>query len=182
MLSFVIPIVDGKVNVQFPQKCVYCGMPHEFNVGVIASRSTGTQYHRQHKSVTFDVPYCAEHVGKAKRLGLILNIIFFLCLLISCATSVLISFSLNLQDTFQICVLGPGIALLFAILTGSVGVRKIWGFFNDEIRDLLGFWGQGHLGIKTAMGNDEVGIAFTNDDIAREFGLINKLSAQPNVE
>ena len=182
MLSFVIPIVEDKAQVQFPQKCVYCGKPQEFIVPVIASRSTGTQYYRQHYKITFDVPYCSEHVNKAKRLGLILNIVFFLCLLISCATSILISFSLNLQDTFQICVLGPGVALIFAILIGSVGVRKVWGFFNDEIRDLPGFWGQGHLGIKVAMGNDEVGIAFTNEEIAHEFSRLNKLPINQNWE
>ncbi|MBL8050823.1 MAG: hypothetical protein JNM46_06340, partial [Anaerolineales bacterium] len=131
MFSFTIPIINNKADVQFPQKCVYCGKPHEFTVPVIASRSTGTQYYRQHFKLTFDVPYCREHVNKAKRLGLILNLIFFLCLLLSCVASILVSFALDLQDTFQICVLGPGIALIFAILTGSIGVRKVWGFFND---------------------------------------------------
>jgi len=179
MLSFAISIVDGKVNVQFPQKCVYCGKPQEFTVGVVASRSTGTQYYRQHSSITLDVPYCSEHVNKAKRLGLILNIIFFLCLLISCATSILVSFALDLQDTFQICVLGPCLALIFAILTGSIGVRKVWGFFNDEIRDLPSFFGQGHLGIKVMMGNEQIGIAFTNEEIGHEFARLNKLSPMP---
>lgn len=179
MLSFTIPIVENKVDVQFPQKCVYCGKPHEFTVPVIASRSTGTQYNRQRFNITFDVPYCREHVNKAKSLGLILNSIFFLCLLLSCTTSILVSFALDLQDTFQICVLGPSIALIFAVLTGSIGVRKAWGFFNDEVRDLPGFWGQGHLGIKVLLGNDEVGIAFTNEEIAREFSRLNKLPINP---
>lgn len=182
MLSFSIPIVDGKVSVQFPQRCVYCSKPQELTVGVVASRSSGTQYYRQHSSVTFDAPYCRDHANKAKQLGLVLNIIFFLCLLISCATSILVSFALDLQDTFQICVLGPGLALIFAILTGSIGVRKIWGFFNNEVRDLPGFFGQGHLGIKVMMSNEQIGIAFINEEIGHEFARLNKLSPMPDLE
>jgi hypothetical protein len=178
MISFVVPIVDGKVNVQFPQKCVYCGKPKEFTVSVLASRSTGTQYYRQHSKVTLDVPYCGDHVQKAKHLGLILNGVFFLCLLISCATSILISFALDLQDTFQVCVLAPTVALVFAILTGFYGVRKVWGAFNHEVRDLPGFWGQGHLGIQVFMGDQQVGIAFSNEEYAEEFSRLNE-TAKP---
>lgn len=173
MPSFVIPIVDNKANVKFPQKCVYCCQPQEFTLPVKAFRSSGSQYYRQSTGIVFDVPYCAEHAHKPKRLGLILNIIFFACLALSCTTSFIISFALDLQETFQICVLGPGLAFLFAILTGSVGVRKIWGFFNKEIQDLPGFWEQGSLGIQVAMGNEGVGIAFTNEEYAKEFSELN---------
>lgn len=179
MISFKIPLdKQGNAVMVFPNQCVYCGKPLETNVPITTTYSSGSAQYRHRTQVTIEVPYCYQHANRGKQLGLILNVIFFVCLLISCSTSILISFSLNLQDTFQICVLSPVLALIFAFLTGSVGIRKIWGLFNKEVRDLPHFFNRGQLGISLALGPNALGIAFNNETFAKEFGRINNLEPQ----
>lgn len=170
-----IPMVDGKFAVNFPEKCVYCGKPQEFLVPITASRSSGSQYNRSRQSATFQVPYCKEHSQSNKKYRTWLSLIFFTCLAFSCGAQIMISFALNLQETFQTCVLGPVLALLFAFLVGNLGARKLWGAVNQTVADLPGSMVDGGLGLQMMMGGDVVGFSFTNELIAHEFADMNKL-------
>lgn len=173
-----IPMVDGKFNVSFPEKCVYCGKPQEFIVPITASRSSGGRYNRIRQSATFQVPYCQEHSQSNKKYRTWLGAIFFVCLAFSCAAQLMISFALDLQETFQICVLGPALALVFAFLVGNLGVRKIWGSFDQTVADLPRSTVDGGLGLEMAMGTDTVGFSFSNDIIAQEFARLNGLTIE----
>lgn len=170
-----IPIVDGKFDVRFPEKCVFCGKPQEVIVPIAASRSSGTQYNRIHESATFQVPYCREHSQSNKKYRTWLSLLFFTCLAFSCAAQLIISFTLDLQETFQVCVLGPTLALIFAFLVGNLGVRKVWGTFDKTFAGLPGVGVSGGLGLSMLMGGDVVGFSFSNQAIAEEFARMNGL-------
>jgi hypothetical protein len=171
-------MVDGKFNIRFPEKCVYCGKPQEVLVPIVASRSSGSRYNRVRQSATFQVPYCQEHSQSNKKYRTWLSLIFFICLAFSCTAQLIISFALDLQETFQICVLGPVLALLFAFLVGNLGVRKVWGNFNEIVANLPGAGMDGGLGLKMSMGTDVVGFSFTDQTIAQEFARLNGLPVE----
>jgi hypothetical protein len=173
-----IPIMDGKFEVRFPEKCVYCGKSQEIIVPITASRSSGSQYNRIHKRATFQVPYCQEHSRSNKTYRTWLSVLFFTCLAFSCAAQLIISFALDLQETFQICVLGPTLALVFAFLVGNLGVRKVWSRFDKTFAELPGSWVDGGLGLSMMMGGDVVGFSFSNQAIAQEFAQMNGLSVE----
>jgi hypothetical protein len=173
-----IPLVNGRATASFPEKCVYCGIPHELTVPITVSRTTGSQYNRVTQRVTFDVPYCNEHALAGRKYRRWLSVIFLLCLAFSCTAQILISFALDLQEPFQVFVLGPILALLFAFLVGNLGVRKIWGAMNEVMHDLPGNWVDGGLGLQMMMGSDEIGLSFTSESFAREFARLNNRIVQ----
>lgn len=159
---------------QFPQTCVYCGSPAALHVPLTASYSSGGRYNRLLQSAVFDVPYCNEHAAANKRYMRWLTVFLASCIVFSCIAQILISFALNLQEVFQVCVLGPALALTFAFTAGTLGVRRVWGLFNEEIRDLPAPGGRGGLGLRMEMGADgTVGFSFTRDEYAVEFARMN---------
>jgi hypothetical protein len=165
MKKVSIPIVDGKYQVMFPEKCVYCGAPKEVTVRRTASAGTS----RRRRFATVEVPYCAEHVREAKRNSRILTVGFVLSLLFSCGALFGIATSINRNpSTFLLIVLA---LVAFGLAYGGRALlRSRLARSNPTMAAMMG---NRHLGLEIQPFGTEIIFSFASDQMAEEFARVN---------
>jgi hypothetical protein len=165
MKEVSIPIVDGKYQVVFPEKCVYCGGPKELTRRQTAS--AGRQKRR--RFVTVDVPYCAEHASVAKRNARVLTIGFVVIMLTSCCVlfGVTTSINRNPSTTLMVFLALVAVGLAFA---GRELFRRVMSRSMASMTDMSG---GSHLGLGVKLAGGEVAFSFANDEMADEFARLN---------
>jgi hypothetical protein len=162
-----IPIVDGKYRVLFPEKCVYCGAPKA--VAMRRTASAGTS--RRRRSVTFEVPYCAEHSRESKRNARVLTVGFVTVLLTSCCVLFGVTTSINRNPPTLLLVFLALIACGLAF-AGRELFRRSMSRSVGSMADMSG----GSLGLKIQLAGDEIAFSFANDGMAEEFARLNGVS------
>ena len=165
MRSVNIPIVDGKYQVLFPNKCVYCGAPKEVTVRRTASAGT----RRRRRFVTVEAPYCARHAREEKRNARVLTVGFVTILLTSCCVLFGVTTSIERSPPVALLV-GLGVVALGLAYGGKLLFRRI---MTRSIPTMADMQRGDHLGLGIAPGYKDVAFTFTNDDIAKEFARLN---------
>lgn len=160
-----IPIVDGKYHVVFPEKCVYCGAPKESTRRQTAH--AGRQKRR--RSVTVDVPYCAEHASMAKRNAMVLTIGFVAIMLTSCCVLFGVTTSINRNPSTTILVFLAFVAVGLAFL-GRELFRKV---MSRSVASMADMARGSHLGLGVRLADNEVVFSFANEEMAGEFARLN---------
>ena len=162
-------MTDGKYQVGFPERCVYCGAPSERRLRETVSAGS----RRRRRFATLDVPYCARHAQLSRRNARILNLVWVLILLFSCCAMLGVTTSINRNPPVWLLVVLALIAggLAFA---GARVLRNLLGRSNQSMADMMG---SSHLGLKAVLAGDEILLTFTNDEMAEEFAQLNGRTA-----
>ena len=190
MITFDIPIKDPKKppKLTFPDRCVNCGQPKTRTWAV--KLSTGAQKSGQMIQLEFDVPMCADCVAKENRIGNVTWIPFFGVGLLVCVVVFvpvwLVAPEGSMPQTYAFpYVLGAaagmvagmgvgtlvefGLKLLLAPIYGKLLLKRpltVISVLNDS-ENLIG------LSTKFAENRKILKLTFENDEIAREFSLLN---------
>ena len=190
MITVDIPINDPKrpPKLVFPDRCVNCGKPKVKTWPV--KLNTGAQKRGQMVQVEFDVPLCAECSTKENKIGNVTWIPFFAVgLLIGIVVFVpvlLLSPEGTTAQTIDMPFILGGVAgLLAGVIAGTLvefllkmslaasygklllkRPLTIFSVFNDS-EDLIG------LSTRFADNKKILRISFENDEIAREFIVLN---------
>ncbi|MEJ2746333.1 MAG: hypothetical protein P8183_00200 [Anaerolineae bacterium] len=164
MTEVEIPIVDGKYEVLFPPKCVYCGAPKEVTVRKTASSGSS----RRKRFVTVDVPYCAEHARESKRNARLLTAVLIVLVIVSCGVLFGITTSINRNPSTGLLIFLALIAVGLAY-AGREALRRVMSRSRKSMGDMT----KGNLGIKVVPLYNKVVFSFTNGRIAAEFAQLN---------
>ena len=171
MKSVDIPIVDGKYQVVFPEKCVYCGAPKEVDETVLASRK---QTPRRTAYVTVTVLYCTQHYRAARRNARILVAAFVSLFLFSCCVLFSITTSIKRDPPVGLMV-GLGVVALGLAYGGKLLLRRALSRSIPTMGDMM----RGdNLGLAIVPGYEDITFTFTNDQIAEEFARLNGQSVK----
>jgi hypothetical protein len=190
VITIDLPIKDPKKppKVTFPDRCVNCGKPKTRTWSV--RLSTGAQKSGQMIQLEFDVPMCADCVAKENRIGNVTWIPFFGVGLLVCVVVFvpvwLVAPEGSMPQTYAFpYVLGAvagmiagmgvgtlvefGLKLLLAPVYGKLLLKRpltVISVLNDS-ENLIG------LSTKFAENRKILKLTFENDEIAREFSVLN---------
>jgi hypothetical protein len=190
MITVDIPISDPKKppKLLFPERCVNCGKPRARTWPV--KLSTGAQKRGQMIQLELDVPLCAECAAKENKIANVTWLPFFSAGLPACAIVFVPVWLLSPEGTttqtlalpyvlgaaaglFAGVIVGTlvefGLKMLFAPAYGKLLLKRpftILSVFNDA-EDLIG------LSTRFADGRKRLRLSFENDEIAREFVVLN---------
>ena len=165
-----VPYEGGKYQVEFPKKCVYCGVPSEVTSREITSSGATT---RRRRFVTVDVPYCGEHAREKKRNTRTLTAAFVLTLLFSCFVLFAITTSINREPPTLLLVVLAFVAWGLAI-GGRELLRRVMVSSRPSMADMSG---GSSLGLVVKLIGNEISFAFANDQMADEFARLNPQSS-----
>lgn len=190
MITIDIPIKDPKKppKLTFPDRCVNCGKP-KMRTWTL-KLNTGAQKRGQMIQLEFDVPICAECTAKENRIGNVTWIPFFgvgvlVCVVVFVPVWLAAPEGTTAQTYSMPYVLGAvagmiagmgigtlvefGLKLLLAPIYGKLLWKRpltVVSVFNDS---------ENLIGLSTAFAENRkiLKLTFENDDIAREFSLLN---------
>ena len=165
MKTVSIPIVDGKYQALFPEKCVYCGAPKE----VTMRQTVSAGRRRRRRFVTVDVPYCAAHARESKRNARVLTVGLVTVLLTSCCVLFGITTSINRTPPTWLLVFLALIACGLAF-AGRELFRKV---MSRSVESMAHMSRGSHLGLKVSLAGDRVEFLFANDEMGDEFARLN---------
>jgi len=164
MKTVEIPIVDGKYNVLFPPKCIYCGIPKEVTIRMSGRSKSG----RKTRLTAMDVPYCAEHARESKRNDRALIVGLIASFLVSCCVLFSITSSIIEDPSTELYLFLAFIAIILA-LAGRWMLRQLLSRSRETMADMSG----GQLGFRVIPLHDKVSFSFVNAQIADEFAQLN---------
>ncbi|MCK6463178.1 MAG: hypothetical protein L6Q29_05185 [Candidatus Pacebacteria bacterium] len=194
--TFHVPMIDNKLSINFPNKCIYCGVPTETtkSIKVTVSDQGSSQRGQTIKTTTLtrslniSVPYCRTHVAlseqNVKALYRLFGFGMFLGLLVG-----LIIVIPNLSD-FLTATNGLLWGLVFAAVPSiGGGFFLMWLpkllpllFKNKTLKhqpSLFSHHGS-DLGINFDFSSERnaLSIKFVNPEITQEFAQLNNAKAK----
>ena len=192
MITVEIPIKDKKKPpvLKFPDRCVNCGKP---KVRVLSVKlSTGAQKSGQMVQLEMNVPLCAECAKKEDRIANVTWLPFFIVGLLAGVVAFIPVWLFSPEGTSTQTlalpyVLGAAAGLIAGIIAGTLvefilkilfapaygklllkRPLTIFAVFNDS-EDVIG------LSARFTEGKKSLKLIFENDEIAREFIILNSL-------
>ncbi len=195
--SLDVPMVDNKLSVYFPNKCIYCGGFAETTKSIKVTVSDKYSSQRGQvittrtlsRSINISVPYCQNHAELSKQNEATLYRLFGYGLLLG----LLIGFIIILSQT----TLGDFLSTTFSSFSGFMwgsaftiapaiagGFLLMWSpkvlpflFKNKTLRHQPSFFSHhgGDLGINLDFSKerDTLRVEFANLEIAQEFAYLN---------
>jgi hypothetical protein len=200
--AFNVPMIDNKLSVNFPNKCIYCGIPAETTkiIEVTVSDKGSSQRGQTittttlTRSINLTIPYCQNHAELSEQNNNVLYRLFGFGLLLG----LLIGFIINLSQT----TLGDFVSTTFSSFSGFIwgsaftiapaiagGFLLMWSpkllpflFKNKTLKhqpSLFSHHGS-DLGINCDFSNerDALYIKFVNPGITQEFAYLNSAKAK----
>ena len=165
MKTVSIPVVDGKYQVLFPEKCIYCGAPKE----VTLRQTVSAGQRRRRRFATVDVPYCAAHTRESKRNARALTVGFVTVLLTSCCVLFGVTTSINRNPPTWLLVF-----LAFVACGLAWGGRELFRkVMSRSVGSMADMSRGSHLGLKVSLVGDRIEFLFANDDMGDEFARLN---------
>jgi hypothetical protein len=190
MITIDIPIKDPKKppKLTFPDRCVNCGKPKVKTMPV--KLNTGGQKRGQMIQLEMDVPLCAECVARENRIGNLTWIPFFIVGLLTCGIVFvpvwLITPEGPTPQTYEFpYVFGAFVGMIAGVLVGTLVEFVLKMVFApaygrlllkrpltvlsvlSDSEDLVGF------STRFTDGKKVLKVIFENDEIAREFVVLN---------
>ncbi len=159
---------DGNYTIRIPNKCVYCGGPPE-KISIIS-----TNYNKERHMFTrkWEIPYCQKDLALQKDCRRKLKMPWLFTFLVLAFALLLAPFTIGFGNSLS-SGLGFVLTGLLGYLSGSFArllIKKERIRNNPQLKDMFK---DAYLGIEIRSYSNAADFAFTNEDVAIEFTMLN---------